>query len=819
MSITVEYVQTPQDDLAQIEQIEREYSSDPAKGLAHGVQKDAIQNGFGARTQAKEADACKFWRFTFELIKISGEHALVFWDEGTHGLTGDIISANEINNRIGTPEMADPSQRLSRFLTRFSSGGNLGPGMFGRGKLVFHSASETSTIIVDSLRGDDGDYIAFDRRLEGSLLKQPLMPLQGSDAKQFLGENTGGTLIPLTAPGTRITILNVKEELVNALKYSFSDKPEVRAQSLAKMIEETWWEILGKFDAQVYLKYGDRSQRVGLTEPMKSILEAKDGADGVRVYEEGPINVIVQGERLRIKQLRLVVLPKPLPEDYNEIWVQRKRMKIGPVKRIDVNPKISKLMAGYVILEPDFEKLIEQAENPTHYSLNGQFSGVKKISEVVRTHLQKFEQKLGLGGATEDVESQRQLLSAMKDLNEMAQELGLVTQLGAGTQIKDLDIFLDRFDLPVAGTLRVELEDTIGPIEYTISNNRKVEMVGRFKLTAKQPGCEPHLLYDEELILVASGSHSVSFAGFQLDGAYESAKSLDVIAVFYEGASGKDLAQASRRIFVGLEPPVADEEPVHLSVSCRLPREGTRRVELLDTIASIRVRVVNNTPSDIKIDVRSSVRHLENRQTGRQTSPLFSLLESRDRLLKAQTELAFAIGDLHVSYDDFASVHEIVAKVSERVCDIFTVVALAEPSEGLAKPRHYKLCKRSILFYLEVDPPGNSVFQDADEEDSPTDGRQSWYSGDLLTGYRFTMNVGHSAYKFARGREDSAFITFYRQEQMLRQAYRIAFENEVYRGPAAEYELDLAGQSLTPVEASKIFDRIIGTAINELRGN
>ncbi len=54
---TTTYVQMPQNDMAQIEQIVREYDSDPAKGLVHGVQKDAIQNGFGARLLEKEKDA------------------------------------------------------------------------------------------------------------------------------------------------------------------------------------------------------------------------------------------------------------------------------------------------------------------------------------------------------------------------------------------------------------------------------------------------------------------------------------------------------------------------------------------------------------------------------------------------------------------------------------------------------------------------------------------------------------------------------------------------------------------------------------------
>ena len=87
----------------------------------------------------------------FELIKINGGEALVFWDEGTMGLTGDILSADEITRRFAEGSLG-PEQRLGRFLARFVSGDNLGAGTFGRGKLVFHAASQTTSILIDSLR-------------------------------------------------------------------------------------------------------------------------------------------------------------------------------------------------------------------------------------------------------------------------------------------------------------------------------------------------------------------------------------------------------------------------------------------------------------------------------------------------------------------------------------------------------------------------------------------------------------------------------------------------------------------------------------------
>ena len=66
-----EYVIMPQNDFQQIEQIVREYESEPAKGLTHGIQKDAIQNGIGARLQGRsEPNSYRDWMFVFELLKI-----------------------------------------------------------------------------------------------------------------------------------------------------------------------------------------------------------------------------------------------------------------------------------------------------------------------------------------------------------------------------------------------------------------------------------------------------------------------------------------------------------------------------------------------------------------------------------------------------------------------------------------------------------------------------------------------------------------------------------------------------------------------------
>jgi len=134
----------------------------------------------------------------------------------------------------------------------------------------------------------------------------------------------------------------------------------------------------------------------------------------------------------------------------------------------------------------------------------------------------------------------------------------------------------------------------------------------------------------------------------------------------------------------------------------------------------------------------------------------------------------------------------------------------------LNKPRKWKLNKTSIKFYLEVDPPGHSIFQDLQEVEAKTEGWQSKYEGTMESGYTFVLNIAHAAYRFVQSREDNSMLRRYTQEQMLRQAYLIAFENDIYKGPAEQHKDALTDAQLPAKETARIFDLIIGTALNQI---
>lgn len=129
---------------SRIDEVTRGYRQPPAMGIPHGVQKDAIQNGWGARVYAKNKGG---WGMSFEMLRDrGGTRYLAINDWGTSGLTGQVFDGPE-----DIPDQLPPEERLARFENMNFSGSNYGPGLYGRGKLIFQAASESRDVIYDSL--------------------------------------------------------------------------------------------------------------------------------------------------------------------------------------------------------------------------------------------------------------------------------------------------------------------------------------------------------------------------------------------------------------------------------------------------------------------------------------------------------------------------------------------------------------------------------------------------------------------------------------------------------------------------------------------
>ena len=53
-----------------------------------------------------------------------------------------------------------------------------------------------------------------------------------------------------------------------------------------KMIQETWWEIILKYNVEITLKYKNKIKKVEIYDPLTSILTKKNKQNDWRVYEK-----------------------------------------------------------------------------------------------------------------------------------------------------------------------------------------------------------------------------------------------------------------------------------------------------------------------------------------------------------------------------------------------------------------------------------------------------------------------------------------------------------------------------------------------------
>lgn len=807
----------PQNDDRQLELVIRQYESD-GNGIAHGVQKDAIQNGLGARRTKDELKAFKDWEFHFELRKIKGHQAMIFWDSGTYGLTGQVLSVDDIARLSGEGKLGkdNPDERLSRFRSRFESGGNQGPGSFGQGKLIFQGASKDKKIIVESFRSDDKKYIAFERLIKGNQLQQTKVPYQDEAAKAWLKNQLGDSFAPLTAPGTRITVLNVREDVAEPFKHAFHEIPtaDPYANDFSYMIQETWWEIL-HMGAKVFLHLDGKVLQVKLNTVFKGLVEAVNDKHGYKVHRAQNIKISIDATVYTIKEVRLVVAPSPIEQTLQGIFINRKRMKVGPVANsLAPHKQIAKRLFGVVRLEPELEAQVETWENLTHYGFNYRATVLKKIKDAVRAELEAFQSELGLQTGEGAGASRREIMEVLKDLNSQAKDLGLPMDAGTGLIEKDFAVSIKSFKLPTEGSMRVELGDKIGPIEYEIKNRLQAPKKVAFRVEVRQGDSEPVRLLSDQIDLPAFGGKIVTLPAFEIKEPLKRGSSAQVRGLVIPEGETEAAAHATRSIWIGTNPPAPDKEPVKLAAYKPLwPNTNTTRVELGQRVQNIRFKISNTTPNELLLNVDGVARRAKSDL--HDVKILKELEVKKDIKLSPLAEREFAIDELAIDEPTFGELEQEPQSPKERKCELFFSVRAAEnhDSLGYIKGQHMAP-KRALPFYLGIDPAGASIFKDVSDVEDANDPRRSWHSGSQEEGYVFCLNVAHPAYKAAVEINTDAKQQYIR-ERMLFEAYRISVDLEKFEGPLAEYRDDFA-KELSAADVVELFDRVVGDGLRRL---
>lgn len=811
----------PQNDRHQVVQIKQEYANDPAMGVAHGVQKDAIQNGIGAIITGKSLAKGfkKNWKFNFELLEIKGSLALSFWDEGTTGLTGDILTCNQIDALSQDDGLGadNANERLSRFLSRFNSGGNSGPGSFGRGKLIFQAASESNSILIDSLRSDDGKYIVLSRKLFGNSLKQDDPPAIDENAKQLIKEETGGELLPLEKYGTRITIFDIDAEIAKAFKDSFS-KPNSE-DSLYHMISETWWEII-EMGAEINLIHNGEVLRVNLTTDLQRIIRSKHDENGFKVHKKENITVTCRGEAFVIKEIKLVLSPDPVPELFNEIWLQRKKMKIGPFKsrRLGINVKISDRLSGYVRLDNGLEAEFESVEHVTHYSFGTKIKVVQEVQRIIRQEVSAFQKKLGFKTENRDGKIRDELNSALTRLNEMAKVLGLPTAMGQGKKESSISLAIKSLVLPNDGTSRVHFGQEIGPIEYQVTNRSKSALIGKLVVTFEQGKFAKEVYSKTEIFIEAGSNEIIKVENLLLEKEGFSNHSMLLIkSRFILKGMDKHCAQVTRNIWLGIDPPVTSEYLCDLKLqNLTLPNNDTKRVELGDIIKNVGFTISNTKNKNFKLNIDVKVRKSKN--TDSDVIDLANLLEERSFEIKALSDNKFDLGDFEISNEIFGAVFDEVPKADFRKCEIFYSVRFAEAYEDFEVLKGQHACNKKFQdFYCGVDPAGNSIFKDIDNYSDENDHKRAKTEGSDTEGYTFFINSGHPSYKWVDDKHDAELLIDYVEDQMILHSCKFIVQNDAFEGSQKDLREKLIDDDSSPYEVAESFDELVSMVLKKWR--
>ena len=492
--------------LKKYEETENQY--DTFKGWVHGVQKDAIQNGWDAR---KSKDG-KDWKFYFKLITKGKTKYFIQEDYGTTGLTGRVLNENDYQDEL--PE----NERLGRFLgDAFGKISESSIGNRGRGKSLFIcSANEvdgTKRMFFDSVR-DDGKYIFGWKEISRTkhvfdVFEDKIAELE---FEKYFGKDL---LLPLNHIGTRIIVQNPRSDLVKALNSGI----------FLKNISETWWEIINDFDAQIFVEINKVINKAKL--PIEFPIEKK--SDLYETYTK--INLNLQKDEL-IEKLVIGYKANGINEEFKGISIQRGGMKIltlDPTSEVyhqNNFPKEStEGIYGYAKLSPKLEKSIKEAEGVEHYSYDFRMLQAKYVKLAIMYQVKIFcVEKLKLGEKEKKRISDKEKKmadEALFALNEIAKNLDLrsdekgdMVKSGVNSERginKEIRIETLKANYPEKN-IRVNYGQIVKNIRTKIINESSSVVSSKFFLTILSQDFERSILEKEIIIEKNSTSDEICFA-------------------------------------------------------------------------------------------------------------------------------------------------------------------------------------------------------------------------------------------------------------------------------------------------------------------
>lgn len=713
----------PQDYQSSVDYILGVYT-DSGVSFPNGFQKDAIQNAVGAR----KTNTWKGWSCDISVIKNNaGKQYVVIEDSGTVGLTGKNLSSDEINKIISNKEKLSSDERLSRFTSMHSSGGNLtGGGLYGVGKIVYSAASETYTYYFDSLRSD-GKYVANANR--GGQVHS--LAYENDEAREFILKETG--FKEKTTVGTRIIIESPKEILVEA----------INSGSIISDIQESWWRIIKRFDSDSKISVnGETIDIPNYTEKAVHQWELPDADKWLDGYT--------------VKHFGLYM--------YNEdsLWsgisYYRKGMKIGDIDIKEIPKNIQNKFWGYIEVDEKWENALSEIEDKIHFGVSKgkkQFSQYQYLKNYCN---EKFKECLVEWGYIKDKENedkklQEELKQIAEDIQDLFDRLGF-EDLGTGPKKPDFDVRWQNIQYPITDSLRVTTGDCI-KFSIRIKSLYITEKKFDYKLYILDPQTgETISKIKQDSIKIQPGELATYDFEHNInnENSKQYAENRIILEVKIPG-SGK-LKKKELQYFYDIDRPDNSRDTVMLSLhECNFPRPNSRRVNFGETIKDVCYYIENKRNQNLNYKLNISI-HNANSPSKDKICDIDSItgtIEPFGQIVTPKLDINFE-QSLYKKY------------LSSGVLELRARLIANEADDIYEKGD--KITKYEYKIYLNCDEKnGKNDSFNTKSVDAPENYKRSWC--DPGRDRCITINVGHPAY--LNNKYDHERQLEYMREQMLKQ--------------------------------------------------
>lgn len=415
--------------------IAEQYSS-----IYEGLQKDAAQNSWDARTTKKGKDWKLFFRYIHE------RDILVIEDFGTTGM--------DSKKWVAYQSLWDTSKIDEETL-----------GARGQGKFLFHYFSKNKLVLTETI-DKDGNYKFSYGTTE-----------EWDDETKKLQDFIPGAS-SLNNQGTRIWIMNIKSEFKDEL---------LDYKSFMRYIASTWWEIIRNYSATFIVDFDGVNRVVTLPDLPEALKE--------KHYENERIKEIG-----KIRNLVLRYCKDEVPEEFRGIAIQRGGMTILRLP-VSAEESIKNRLYGYCNFADDLEIELKKCEMPNHFGFSNK-KAWNHVREYVRKKLDDFLLEITPKKVKKLEVSQDILDQAVKLVNDLLSEYA--PELLAGPPAKGgrkeeprepgerREIPPVRIDLFRPNQHKFEYNETL-VIDCEIANDTGDEKDLLFKLTIRHAnGTEKH---------------------------------------------------------------------------------------------------------------------------------------------------------------------------------------------------------------------------------------------------------------------------------------------------------------------------------------